>query len=158
MILAIACDLSGYPLKEHVLRHLNENHKDIQLLDFGSNSSNEAKPFYEQADLVATAIQDKKADKGVLVCGTGQGMVIAANKYKGIYAALVSDILSAERAKVINNANVITMGCWVTAPVMACQIVDRWLSVAFTENMDAKREFIIKAFNKVKEIEEEQFK
>ncbi|MCX7920535.1 MAG: RpiB/LacA/LacB family sugar-phosphate isomerase [Clostridia bacterium] len=158
MKLAIASDLSGFPLKEYVFNHLCENHKEIELLDFGIESPDEPKPFYEQAGKVAQAIQRGEAQLGILVCGTGQGMTIAANKYKGIYAGLVTDPLSAERAKSINNANVITMGCWITAPVMAAQIVDRWLSGSFTENMDSKRDFIIEAFRQVQKIENDQFK
>jgi ribose 5-phosphate isomerase B len=158
MKLAIASDLSGFPLKEHIFNHLCVHHPEIQLLDFGINSADEFKPFYEQAGKVARAIQNGQAQQGILICGTGQGMAIAANKYKGIYAGLVTDTLSGERTKIINNANVITMGCWITAPVMAAQIVDRWLSVSFTETMDSKRAFIIEAFNQVQRIEHEQFK
>lgn len=158
MKLAIASDLSGFPLKDYIVKHLCDNHRKIELLDFGIESPDYPKMFYEQAEKVALAIKSKEAQMGILVCGTGQGMCIAANKFKGIYAALVSDTLSAERAKVINNANVITMGCWITAPVMAAQIVDKWLSVGFTENMALKRDYIIAAFNRVQEIENHQFK
>lgn len=158
MKLVIASDLSGFPLKDYIFNHLCENHCEIELLDFGIHSPDEFKPFYEQAGKVARVIQSGEAQQGILVCGTGQGMAIAANKYKGIYAGLVSDPLSGERAKIINNANVITLGCWITAPVMAAQIVDRWLSVSFTEKMDSKRAFIIEAFNQLQKIEHDQFK
>ena len=83
-----------------------------------------AHPFVEQAPKVCEAILGGKAEKGILICGTGQGMAIVANKYKGIYACVVDDIFSAERAKIINNANVITMGGWITAPFLGTQIVD----------------------------------
>lgn len=158
MKLAIASDLSGFPLKEYVFKHLAENHPEIELWDLGIDSPDKPKPFYEQAGKVARAIQAGTAHLGVLICGTGQGMAIAANKYKGIYAALVTDPLSAERAKSINNANVITMGCWITAPIMSAQIVDSWLAIAFTEKMDSKRAFIIEAFQQIQKIETEQFK
>ncbi|HEX3046605.1 MAG TPA: RpiB/LacA/LacB family sugar-phosphate isomerase [Bacillota bacterium] len=158
MKLAIASDLSGFPLKNYLLEHLTENHPDIELLDFGIKSPENPKPFFEQAGKVAKAIQSGAAQQGILVCGTGQGMAIAANKHKGIYAGLVTDPLSGERAKIINNANVITMGCWITAPVMGAQIVDSWLAVSFTEKMDSKKAFIIEAFNQVQQIENEQFK
>jgi ribose 5-phosphate isomerase B len=124
MKLAIASDLSGFPLKDYLTKHLEENHPEIELLDFGIKSPDNPKPFFEQAGTVARAIQDETAQLGILVCGTGQGMAIAANKHKGIYAGLVTDPLSSERAKTINNVNIITMGCWVTAPVMGVQIVE----------------------------------
>ncbi len=158
MKLAIASDLSGFPLKEYIFKHLCENHKGFEIMDFGIISPDRSKPFYEQAARAAEAIQRGDAQLGILICGTGQGMAIAANKYKGIYAALVADTLSAERAKAINNANVITMGCWITAPVMAAEIVDKWLSTSFTKKMDSKRDFIIEAFNQLQKIEDRQFK
>ena len=67
---------------------------------------------------MAKAIQEGKADKGILICGTGQGMAIVANKHKGVYACVVDDLFSGERAKIVNNANVITMGGWITAPFL----------------------------------------
>lgn len=158
MKLAIASDLSGFPLKKHVLNHLLENHKEHEILDFGIMSEENPQPFYEQAEKVAMIIQKGKADGGILICGTGQGMCIAANKYKGVYAGLVTDIISAERAKSINNANIITMGCWVTAPMTAVLIVDKWLSTGFTQGMEHKNEFIKEAFIKINEIEMNQFK
>ena len=158
MKLAIASDLSGFPLKDNISRHLFRNHKEIELLDFGIMSADQPEPFYKQAARVAHAIQRNEAQIGILVCGTGQGMAIAANKHKGIYACLVTDTISAERAKAINNANVVTMGCWVTAPGAAAEIVDAWLSAGFTEKMESKKAFIIEAFHKIREIENQQFK
>lgn len=158
MKLIIASDLSGFPLKKFLVKYIKEHHKEIDLTDYGIKSVGESKPFYKQAKKAALAIQNKAAEGAILICGTGQGMAIAANKYKGIYAGLVTDTLSAERVKIINNANVITMGCWITAPEMAARIVDSWLSVRFTEKMESKREYIIEAFKKVQEIENEQFK
>jgi len=158
MKLAIGSDVSGFPLKDYIVKHLHDNHREIELLDFGIESPDYPKMFYDQAGKVSLAIQNSEAQMGILICGTGQGMCIAANKYKGIYAAHVTDILCAERVKAINNVNIITLGCWVTAPVMAAQVVDRWLSVSFTENMDSKRDYIIEAFHKVQEMEANQFK
>ncbi|MBU0936370.1 MAG: RpiB/LacA/LacB family sugar-phosphate isomerase [Spirochaetes bacterium] len=157
MKIAIASDLSGFPLREELVKHLKEK-EGVEVLDFGIPSADQPKPYFEQAPLVARAIQEGKADKGILICGTGQGMAIVANKHKGVYACVVSDVFSAERSKIINNANVITMGGWITAPFVAKEIVDAWLAMAFTQKMEFKKDFLTNAFNKVVELEEKQFK
>ena len=157
MKIAIASDLSGFPLKEEIARHLR-GREGIELLDFGIALRRPPKPYVEQAPRVARAIQAGEADRGILVCGTGQGMAIVANKHKGIYACVVADVFAGERARIVNNANVITLGGWITAPFLAREIVDAWLSVSFTEKMEAKRDFLSAAFRRVTEIEDENFR
>ena len=156
MKLAIASDLSGFPLKKEIAKHLQE--KGIELIDFGIASESEPQPYFIQAPKVAGAVQKGEAEKGILICGTGQGMAIVANKFKGIYACVVNDIFSGERAKIINNANIITLGGWITAPFVGYEIVDAWLSMEFTQKMEFKRDFLTNAFEKVKELEKENFK
>ena len=158
MKLAIASDLSGFPLAREIVKHLKENHKDIEVIDFGIESPDAPQPYFVQAPKVAKAVQSGQADKGVLICGTGQGMAIVANKHKGVYACVVDDLFSGERSKIINNANVITMGGWITAPFLGTQIVDAWLSVAFTQKMEFKKDFLTNAFDEVVELEAEQCK
>jgi ribose 5-phosphate isomerase B len=155
--LAVASDLSGFPLKQAIVRHLRER-GDIEVIDFGIESEDQPKPYFEQAPKVAVAIQNGEADGGILVCGTGQGMAIVANKHKGIYACVVDSIFAAERAKIVNNANVITLGGWVTAPFLGAEIVDAWLSMAFTQKMEFKKDFLTNAFNQVRALEEKTFK
>ncbi len=158
MKLAIASDLSGYPLAREIVKHLKENHPEVQVVDFGIESPDAPQPYFIQAPKVAKAVQKGEVEKGILVCGTGQGMAIVANKHKGVYACVVDDLFSGERAKIVNNANVITLGGWITAPFLGTQIVDAWLSVAFTQKMEFKKDFLTNAFNKVIELEAEQFK
>lgn len=154
--LAIASDLSGFPLKTAIVAHLAEKYADsIEVLDFGIESADKPKPYFEQAPKVAKLVQSGEAQKGILICGTGQGMAIVANKYKGVYASVVDSVFSGERCKIINNANVITMGGWVTAPFLGLEIVDGWLSMAFTQKMEFKKEFLTNAFEQVKKLEEE---
>jgi ribose 5-phosphate isomerase B len=130
----------------------------MELLDFGIPSEAEAQPYFIQAPKVARALQNGEAEKGMLICGTGQGMAIVANKFKGVYACVVNDIFSGERAKIVNNANVITLGGWITAPFVAVEIVNAWLSMEFTQKMEFKKDFLTNAFEKVKELEKENFK
>ena len=154
--LAIASDLSGFPLREAIVKHLKENYADtIEVIDFGIESADKPKPYFEQAPKVAKLVQSGGAEKGILICGTGQGMAIVSNKYKGVYAGVVDSVFSAERSKIINNANVITMGGWITAPFLGTQIVDAWLSMAFTQKMEFKKDFLTNAFAQVQKLEEE---
>lgn len=156
MKIAIASDLSGFPLKSAVVEHLKE--QGYEVLDFGIESPEKAQPYVVQAPKVAKAVQSKEADKGILICGTGQGMAIVANKFKGIYACVCDSVFSAERAQIINNANIITMGGWITAPFLGVQIVDAYLSVKFTQKMEEKAEFLTKNFHIVEDIEGENLK
>jgi len=156
--LAIASDLSGFPLAREIVKHLRENHPEIDVLDYGIPAADEPKPYFEQAPKVALAVQSAAAQKGILICGTGQGMAIVANKHKGVYACVVDDLFSGERAKIVNNANVITLGGWITAPFLGCQIVDAWLAVSFTQKMEFKKDFLTNAFNQVTAIEGRNFK
>ncbi len=158
MKLAIASDLSGFPLAREIVKHLKENHPEVQVIDFGIESADAPQPYFVQAPKVAKAVQKGEAEKGILICGTGQGMAIVANKHKGVYACVVDDLFSAERAKIVNNANVITMGGWITAPFLGTQIVDSWLAMAFTQKMEFKKDFLTNAFNQVVAIENEMFK
>jgi len=155
--IAIASDLSGFPLKKAVAEHLGKRN-DIELIDFGIDSEENPQPYFIQAPKVARAIQNGEAEKGILICGTGQGMAIVANKHKGMYAAVADGVFSGERGKIINNANVLTMGGWITAPFLGLQIVDSWLAMEFTQKMEFKKDFLTNAFNKVIEIEKENFK
>lgn len=157
MKIAIVSDLSGFPLKTAVIEHLNKK-GGYEIQDFGIESEDAPQPYWKQAPKVAEAVQKGEAEKGIAICGTGQGMAIVANKHKGIYAAVADGIFSGERGKIINNANVLTMGGWITAPFLGTQIVDAWLAMSFTEKMEFKKDFLTDAFHKVQELEEKNFK
>jgi len=155
--IAIASDLSGFPLKEAIVAHLKER-DDVEVTDFGIEDTDHPQPYFVQAPKACKAIQKGEAEKGILICGTGQGVAIVANKHKGIYAGVVSSIFDAERSKIINNANVITMGGWITAPFVGIQYVEAWLAMAFTQKMEFKKDFLTNAFNEVQKLEEELLK
>jgi ribose 5-phosphate isomerase B len=155
--IAIASDLSGFPLKKAIAEFLAER-DDVTVIDYGISDPEKPEPYTAQAPKVAGAVQRGEADKGILICGTGQGMAIVANKHRGVYAAVVDSIFSGERAKIINNANVITMGGWITAPFLGVQIAEAWLAMAFAQKMEFKKDFLQKNFELVQAIEAEQFK
>lgn len=130
MKVAIGCDNAGTPLLEVVREVLKE--RGIEIIDFGVESDDPTL-YPDVALAVAEKIANGEAERGVLVCGTGIGMSITANKVPGIRAALVHDTYSAERAQKSNNAQVITMGARVIGPELAKKIVETWLDSEFKE-------------------------
>ena len=127
-MIAIGCDHGGFELKEHIKKHLDEIGEEYK--DYGTYSE-ESVDYPDCAAPVCEAVLAKEADCGMLFCGTGIGISIAANKYKGIRAALCSDVYSAKMAKQHNNAQIICMGGRVTGPDLACMIADTWLGTEF---------------------------
>ena len=154
---AIVSDKSGYPLKVAVVEYLN-GRDDIEVIDFGLNSAEENEPYDGQAPKVARAIQDGKVDRAVAICGTGQGMAIVANKFKGVYAVVADSIFASSKGRIINNSNVLTMGGFITAPRLGVEIVQAWLDLEFTETMEERAEWLKGAFGRVQDLEEENFK
>ncbi len=127
-MIAIGCDHGGFELKGHIMEHLKE--KGIEFKDYGTYS--EASVDYPDcAKPVCEAVQNGTAERGILICGTGIGISIAANKYKSIRAALCSDVYSAKMSKQHNNANIICLGGRVTGRELAFMIVDTWLETEF---------------------------
>lgn len=127
-MIAIGCDHGGFELKEHIKKHLEEMGEEYK--DYGTYSE-ESVDYPDCAAPVCKAVSDKTADKGILICGTGIGISIAANKHKGIRAALCSDVYSAKMTKMHNDANIICLGGRVTGRELAFMIVDTWLATKF---------------------------
>ena len=128
MKLAIAGDSAGEGLAKILAEHLKDRY-DVQEV---SRTDTGPDPFYANlADRVASGVLDGTYDKAILVCGTGIGVSISANKVPGIRAALTHDTYSAERAATSNNAQIITMGARVIGPELAKSIVDTWLASEF---------------------------
>lgn len=127
-MLAIGCDHGGFELKGHIIKHLEE--KGITYKDFGCYDENSI-DYPDVAKVVCDSINNKECENGILICGTGIGISIAANKIKGIRAAHCHDIYSAEMTKRHNNANVICMGGRVIGRELAFGIVDAWLKAEF---------------------------
>ena len=121
LTVAIGCDPNAVTLKEIIKVQLKET--GYTVTDFGSDD-----PVYARvAFTVGEAVAAKSFDRGILLCGTGIGMSIAANKVPGIYAALCADTYSAERAIKSNNSNILTIGAFTTGSEVAKQIVKTWM-------------------------------
>ena len=128
-MLALGCDHGGFELKQEIIGYLEE-HK-IPYKDFGCDS-NKSVDYPVYARKVGKAIQSGECDKGILICGTGIGISIAANKMKGIRAALCTDCFCAEATRQHNNANVLALGGRVVGPGLSVKIVDTFLNTEFS--------------------------
>ena len=127
-MLAIGCDHGGFELKNHIISHLKE--QGIEIKDFGTYDENSV-DYPDIAEKVCKSITSGECERGILVCGTGIGMSIAANKVKGIRAAVCTDVYSAKMTKQHNNTNVLCLGGRVTGRELAFMICDTWLSEEF---------------------------
>jgi ribose 5-phosphate isomerase B len=128
MKVAIGCDHAGWELKPVVMEYLSDT--GIQVIDKGTHSATSV-DYPDYAAQVAEAVTSGTADVGILICGTGLGMAIAANKFPGIRAVTVSDCFSAEMARAHNNANVLTMGSRVIGQGLALKIVQTFLTTPY---------------------------
>lgn len=129
MKIALASDHGGFELKSIILEHLKE--KNIETTDYGVYSCAPS-DYPDSAVPVCEAVLSKKADLGILACGTGIGISISANKMHGIRCALLCDVFSAKMARAHNNANVMAIGGRVIGPGPALEIVDAFLSTPFS--------------------------
>lgn len=130
MKIAIGCDEAAYQLKVALIEHL-KNRDDIELKDFGANAG-ETILYPDVAKAVAEAVAAGEFERGILVCGTGIGMAITANKVPGIRAAVCHDPFSAERSRKSNNAQIMCMGERVIGVELAKYLLDIWLGCDFS--------------------------
>ncbi|BEU88883.1 ribose 5-phosphate isomerase B [Selenomonas sp. TAMA-11512] len=128
MKIAIGCDPNAEDFKQQLIPFIQEMGHEVK--DFGSDDV----IYANTAIAVGKAVAAKEYDRGILVCGTGIGVSIAANKVPGVYAALVSNIYQAQRAQLSNNANIITMGSQVVGIELAKCFVKEYLSLTYDPN------------------------
>lgn len=142
-MIALGSDHGGYGLKQEIIKHLDA--RGIAYKDYGCYDENPCDyPVY--AKKVANAVTDGTCDRGILICGTGIGISIAANKVKGIRAALCHDVFSAQATRQHNDANILAMGARVVGAGLALLIVDTFLDTPFSEEERHK--------NRIAQIEE----
>ena len=135
-MIALGCDHGGYELLQKIKAHLDE--LGIQYRDFGTYST-ESCDYPEFAEKAARAVVSGECERGVLVCGTGIGMSIAANKIDGIRAARCTDCFSAEMTRRHNDANILCLGERVTGPGLALMITDIFLNTEFEGGRHQRR-------------------
>lgn len=136
MKIALGCDHGGFTLKETIKKHLLE--QGYEVIDKGTHSL-ESVDYPKYGQIVAKSVLDKEVDYGILICGTGIGISIAANKFKGIRAALCTDTTMAKLTRQHNDANILAMGARIIGDVVAKDIVDTFLSTEFEGGRHIKR-------------------
>lgn len=149
MKLALGCDHGGLSLKLHIMQHLKE--KNVEFKDFGTYTE-ESCDYPDFAQKVAEAVANKEYELGILICGTGIGISIAANKVPGIRAAVCADTFCAHACREHNNANILALGERVTGPGLALDIVDTFLNAEFQGDRHTRR------IGKISKIEEKYSK
>lgn len=154
MKIVLGSDKSGFPLKEAIKKYLLE--KGHEIADIGTQDMDHGIPYFQVAPKAAELVASKEYERGILICGTGMGMAIVANKYPGIYAAVVESVYAAKKCRAINNANILTMGGWIISEMMGLEMVDAFLETEFTQGLEEwRQEFLKNAYKEVGKIEEE---
>lgn len=157
MKILIGADKGGFALKEAIAQHLAE--QGIEYEDLGTLSLDEPKDFTSIAEATAEAISDGRADRAILVCGTGMGMSITANKFRSVRAAVVESQYAAMYSRKINDANVLCLGGFIIGATMGCEIVDTFLSTEFVQDFPQWRvDFLHGQKEVLSELEARNFK
>jgi RpiB/LacA/LacB family sugar-phosphate isomerase len=130
MRVVIGADHAGYELKQHITRFIRE--LGHQVMDVGTNNSTDPVDYPDYAEATGRAIIENRADRGVLICGSGVGASVAANKLRGIRAGLCHDTYSAHQGVEHDDMNVLVMGGRIIGPELARELVRAYLTVTFT--------------------------
>lgn len=156
MRVGIGADPYGVELKEAVKAHLiGSGH---ECMDLGGNSGH-SRPYYEVAHDLARKVSAGTIERGILICATGMGMAIIANKHPGVYAAVCEEPSTAVKARSINNANVLALGGLLTTPFKATEIIDAFLGTAFKNGWDATiQAFLDQSMSDIRRLEAQTFR
>jgi ribose 5-phosphate isomerase B len=155
MNIVVAADPFAIELKDSVIKHLKEGgHK---VIDAGATKDKEV-AYYDAAAAACKVIQSGKAQRGILFCGTGMGMSIVANKFKGVTASCVESVYAAQMSRAINDSNVLTMGAMFIAGWKANAMVDAWMKTKHTEGLEGFADFLKDAVKKVNAIDQANLK
>lgn len=154
----VASDRAGFTLKEAVKEHLTE--LGYEVTDVGSKDTGDGgMAYWQAAKNLAPRVSSGEFGRGILVCGTGMGMSIVANKYPNVYAALCENTFCAHNCRAVNNANVLAMGGWITPPYTGIAITDTFLNTEFLDGVTEWQTENLPIFlGEVKNIEKENFR
>ena len=134
MKIAIGSDKSGFSVKEAVKAWLTE--AGCEFDDLGTTDLNEVHPYYQVASDVAPRVADGTYDRAILICGTGAGMCVVSNKFKGVSAVACEGIYTAKMARAINNAQILCMGGWVVGPELAIEMTKTFLNTEWCQDLE----------------------
>ncbi len=157
MDIAIGCTRAGLKLKEHLKKFLAEQGHRTE--DLGMQDGGEFVPYHIAAANVARAVSEGKFARGIIICGTGAGSVIVANKFKDVYAVHCSNQFEASKATAVNGANVLVFGEWITPGEHAIEILKTWMSSKLGDGFTPEwTTFLSGALSEIKAMEKENFK
>jgi ribose 5-phosphate isomerase B len=146
MKIALSADHAGYPLKQHLIAYLQKQGHEV--IDLGVDTDAVPSDYPDAAEAIAHAVLDGRAERGILACGSGVGASIAANKVKGIYAAVCHDTYSAHQGVEHDRMNILTVGARVVGPALAEELAD-----AFIHAHPSDEERHARRFGKIQAIE-----
>ncbi len=146
MKIALGCDHAGFGLKEEIIGLLKS--LNLEFVDCGTNGTHSV-DYPDFGEKVSALVSSGKVEKGILICGTGIGMSMVANKFPNVRASLCNDLFSARMSRLHNDANVLVMGGRVIGKDLAYEIVKTWLTTPFEGDRHLRR------LNKIRKIEED---
>jgi ribose 5-phosphate isomerase B len=157
MKFAIGTTRAGLTLKKDIIAYLQEKGHEVD--DLGMKEDGEFVPYHVAAANVARAISEGKYERGVIICGTGAGSAIVANKFKGVYAVHCTNGFEAKRATAVNNANVLVLAEWLTPGQHGVEITDTWLNAEFGEGFEPQwKDFLRNCYTEIQDMEGELFR
>jgi ribose 5-phosphate isomerase B len=157
MKFAIGTTRAGLTLKKDIIAALEQLGHEVD--DLGMKADGEFVAYHTAAANVARAVSEGKYEKGIIICGTGAGSAIVANKFKGVYAVHCSNGFEAKRAVAVNNANVLVLAEWLTPGQHGVEILETWLNATFGEGFEPQwQEFLNNCYLEIQQMEDEMFK
>lgn len=147
MRIALASDHAGYPLKQHLLEYLRKEGHEV--VDLGVDTADVPSDYPDVAETISLAVLEGRAERGLLLCGSGVGACIAANKFQGIYACVCHDTYSAHQGVEHDRMNIMCIGARVVGPAMAEELAN-----AFLKAMPSEEERHVRRFGKLQRLEQ----
>lgn len=149
MKIVFAADPFALSLKKAIVKHLQD--KGHEVIDLGATETDEI-PYFESCQAACRALQAGQAQRGVLLCGTGMGMSMIANRFDGVRAAVVESVFAAKMCRAINDANVLCLGAMIWGDWMACEALDAFLNTQLADGLEPLADFLKKAAETVEKI------
>mmetsp|Transcript_4361 Transcript_4361/g.9871 ORF Transcript_4361/g.9871 Transcript_4361/m.9871 type:complete len:170 (-) Transcript_4361:3549-4058(-) len=148
--IAIGCDSFAKQLKKSALNFLNQERYEI----YDINEQHDFSEYYNVADEAGRIIGKGDCQKAILFCGTGMGMAIMANKHKGVYAAVCESVQAAKLSRIVNNANILTIGAMLIGEYLALEMIKTWLSTDFASEFSQEiRSFLVGSMPQISSLE-----
>lgn len=151
MKIVFAADPFAIGLRKAIVEHLEKLGHEV--IDFGASEENTEIQYYDSCVKACEALQRGEGERGILLCGTGMGMNVIANRFKGVRAAVVESVFAAKMCRAINDANVLCLGAMIWGDWMACEAVDVFLKTQLGDGLEDLKEFLQQAAKKVEKIE-----